>query len=214
MRQLLTAAVVLFAVACAHPAETHVTLAATPSAPATTSEPVVMCETPKHRFTFVEHREMDDVLTMQCDRFRHYFDSSVGLGCDERLPGIYRVLMEGRDERERALAAVPLAPSSCVQAFPQELKGVDTGRPVDEVDPRWRDCAPYVPDLAGAPHLYVSVGLHVFAMGLWRHLTPIGRQYLRKYVVCEALAATAERDPAVRAAYADVLVTPERKEQR
>jgi hypothetical protein len=51
-------------------------------------------------------------------------------------------------------------------------------------------------------------------MGLWRHLTPIGRQYLRKYVVCEALAATAERDPAVRAAYADVLVTPERKEQR
>jgi hypothetical protein len=209
--------IVAFATASCTHASWHVELASMTRAVAsgahTESDQVPMCLTPKRIApAMVDNRGMGDVLLERCDVFRRYFDDTFAGACGA-LPGIARVLDEQGDERARALAALPLVPAQCRARFPEDLHGVDTSKRATE-DASWQSCTAddniattYSRDLARVPHAYVSLGLHLFAVGISNRLTPLGQQYLRKYVVCEALAATAQRDPEVRAAYADVLFT-------
>jgi hypothetical protein len=187
-----------------------------PASAPTTGE---LCRSPHgDRRDHFNQRGLEDVLFDACDRFEPRFEEMVRLSCadaftvhhDDGEPRDANGVMPGatRDARDRVFgkAALPLLPARCKGHFGNVAED-DWGRGVWELDSEWQSCAPdrevldaYIIDYGDSmsfPIADVPVGAWIYATALADRMTPLGKQYLRKFVVCELLenaSAHAEAD--------------------
>lgn len=171
--------------------------------------------------------EEDDLLFGTCEDFLPEFGGWLERSCKEAAPelvGAYLATIgttpgapdesfygdRRRERRARQFldAARGRVPAACAGGFPRDEE--DFSRAIFEVKPDWRRCPPDEDlfrsftfdhgDRVTFGAAAIGAGPYFWALALKSHLTPVGRQYLHKFLACEVVASDAVflHDPAAR----------------
>jgi hypothetical protein len=175
-------------------------------------ESVAMCLSPRGSRDDFTDKGLKDLMFASCDDFMPEFQRTVGLACidaarplsnalqaaptERKRPSLYAASARAERNRVFAEAALPLLAPRCRKHFPASgIPGDDVDRPIYEVDADWRQCQPDG-EFASANEVdygdsarwsdgHIAAGAHLFAVAIAPHLTPLGKQYLRKFLQCE-----------------------------
>ena len=193
----------------------HADPGAATCSPAASSVPALaMCT---DRFAQVESEtagaNVNALLFGTCETFLPAFLDVVRSSCSEAAPELVKAivaeqaarLLPGAAERtndafylDLARASRPFVPDGCRRSFPTDDE--DVGRQIFEIKKDWRECYPD-PELLGAFTrdrgaivTYASSSIvaaeYFWALGIAPHMTPLGKQFLRKFLVCGQYQAT------------------------
>ncbi len=171
----------------------------------TAHETTLMCESPKGQPTAWVNKGLDELMFAECPAFSIDFAKSVGSACDvlgRALGDVFFLQSEdvppfGRIPLARVMEpAFEALPSSCVQGMTRQQASADALRSIDDA-PEWRACSLPSDVVRGDDKLGVAVGTYLYAIAIAPHLTPLGRHFLRKFIVCARLLREGRwRDPA------------------
>jgi hypothetical protein len=201
-----------FASACAaHVAPPEVSLpnARAATCPVSPAEEPQLCASPASFTHDFQHRGLNDVLFASCDVFMSEYWIRIGTACDSAVkdlanaplcyagPEPCREDRAGRDEMLGNAVADHLSPEC--RAWSTRIAWGDA---IGDAS-----CAPGHDVAHGpitlAPDVVVSmrdvpVGAWTYAIALEPHLGELGKQYLRKFLVCQALETEAARGDEAR----------------
>ncbi len=207
--------------------------APTPACSAPAAPAVKMCDIPGGSNDFM-HKGLVPLDFQTCDDYVPEFQYRISDACRDALPKVAKIVGDLNGEREdsglythdamternaRMVAvSLPLLPPRCRTHFPDGVAADDVDRAIWEVDSRWRDCQPD-PEVAASytfdegtvvhhPTANVPVGAFLLAIVLEPHLGPLGKQYLRKFMVCEMIEMEARHDLENRANIAKGVLVP------
>jgi hypothetical protein len=162
------------------------------------------------RFAFSDDlagANVNALLFEGCDRFLPSFLDAVRSSCGEATPELVKAIVAEQTARMQpdfarrtsdaaylalARASRPFVPAGCAKSFPTEDE--DVGRQIFEIKRDWRECYPdpelllaFTHDL-GAMVTYSSASIiaaeYYWAVAMAPHMTPVGKQFLRKFLVC------------------------------
>jgi hypothetical protein len=141
--------------------------------------------------------EFQRTIGIACDDATRALSSALQAAPTDRAhPGVYTLEARAKRNEVFAGAALPLISARCRKHFPLDgIPGDDVDRPIYEVDADWRRCQPdgelaaaYEVDYGDSARWsdgHIAAGAHLFALAIAPHLTPLGKQYLRKFILCE-----------------------------
>ncbi len=147
------------------------------------------------------------LLFAGCDRFLPSFLDAVRSSCGAATPELVKALVAEQTARVQpdfarrtsdaaylalARASRPFVSAGCAKSFPTDDE--DVGRQIFEIKRDWRECYPdpelllaFTHDL-GAMVTYSSSSIvaaeYYWAVAMAPHMTPVGKQFLRKFLVC------------------------------
>ncbi len=181
------------------------------SAP-TTASPVAMCtDTFAQKGSGAEGLNVDALLFGACDQFLPAFVDVVRASCTGVAPELVKAMVEEQSARllhkadpsddsfyvDLAHATRPFVPAGCLRSFPTDRE--DVGRQIFEIKKDWRECYPE-PELLGAftrdwgamvtyASSSINASEYFWAVAIAPHMTPLDKQFLRKFLVCGQFVA-------------------------
>ena len=150
---------------------------------------------------------VDALLFEGCDRFLPSFLDAVRSSCGEATPELVKAIVVEQTARVKpdfarrtrdaaylalARASRPFVTAGCAKSFPTDEE--DVGRQIFEIKRDWRECYPdpelvvaFTHDL-GAMVTFSSSSINAaeyyWAVAMAPHMTAVGKQFLRKFLVC------------------------------
>jgi hypothetical protein len=181
------------------------------AAPATTSSGAMCTDTFAQKGSGAEGLNVDALLFDSCEQFLPAFLDVVRASCTSAAPELVKALVDEQSTRllrkgdpsddsfyvDLAHATRPFVPAGCLEHFPTDRE--DVGRQIFEIKKDWRECYPD-PELLGAftkdwgamvtyASSSINASEYFWAVAIAPHMTPLDRQFLRKFLVCGQFVA-------------------------
>jgi hypothetical protein len=207
----------LAAAGCASQPPAPAPVAAVPPAPARVSPaaPAAMCQERYGLSPRASGDNVDQLLFASCTEYLPAFLDFVRSSCASAVPPLVEAIVVEQSTRidprakdavealqkrylDLARASRPFVPRACLGSFPHD--GEDAERQIFEIKEDWKSCYPDAELLSaftndrGALVTYASSSIneaeYYWSVAMAPHMTPLGRQFLRKFLVCGQFVAS------------------------